>query len=195
MWDERYRAEGYVYGTEPNGFLVSVVDRIPVGRLLSLAEGEGRNAVFLAEKGYDVTAVDASGVGLAKGERLARKRGVTITTVVADLAEFDMGSGRWDGIVSIFCHLPPEVRTGLHRRVVQGLRRGGVFVLEAYTPAQLLLKTGGPPSEEMMMSLALLREELRGLSFLHAVETEREVREGTQHTGRGAVVQLVAVKP
>jgi len=194
MWDERFSEPGYAYGTEPNGFLASVADRIPPGRVLSLAEGEGRNAVFLAGLGYEVTAVDASKVGLAKAERLAAERGVAITTVHADLADFEIEPGTWQGIVSIFCHLPPIVRASLHERCLRGLVPGGVFVLEGFTPRQLELATGGPKSIELLMDLPTLRRELPGLRFEIARETERPAAEGQYHRGTVAVVQVFATK-
>ena len=195
MWDERYATDEYLYGTEANAFLTSVIDRIPPGRVLCLAEGEGRNAVWLAEQGRSVTAVDASPVGLDKARQLAAARGVYIDAVVADLADYPIPADHWDAIVSIFCHIRPDLRLDLHRRSVRGLRPGGVFVLEAYTPAQLRYRTGGPPHEAMLMTLAGLRQELAGLDFVHAVECEREVVEGRLHHGLGAVVQVVAVRP
>ena len=194
-WDERYDTTDFVYGREPNAFLAEVSGMIPPGNVLCLAEGEGRNAVFLARQGHRVVAVDSSAVGLAKAARLAEESGVRIETMTADLADFALEPGKWDAIVSIFCHLPPTVRRALHRKVVEGLRPGGLFILEAYTPAQLALRTGGPPTEEMMMTLADLREELAGLEFLQGREMERDVVEGRLHTGRGAVVQVVARKP
>ena len=195
MWDERYATDEYLYGTEANTFLTSVIDRIPPGRVLCLAEGEGRNAVWLAEQGRSVTAVDASPVGLDKARQLAAAGGVYIDAVVADLADYPIPADHWDAIVSIFCHIRPDLRLDLHRRSVRGLRPGGVFVLEAYTPAQLRHRTGGPPNEAMLMTLAGLRQELAGLDFVHAVECEREVVEGRLHHGLGAVVQVVAIRP
>ncbi len=195
LWDNRYAAEHYVYGTEPNAFLADAVRDLPLGRALCLGEGEGRNAVHLAALGHEVLAVDASAVGLAKAERLARERGVRIRTRVGDLAHLDIEPAAWDLIVSIFCHVAPDLRRALHRRVVAGLRPGGRLILEAYTPRQLELGTGGPPTVEMMMTLAELRRELTGVTLVHGVELERDVLEGTLHTGRGAVVQVVAVKP
>lgn len=195
MWDERYNTEEFVYGTKPNDFLVSVIDQVPRGRVLCLAEGEGRNAVYLAKLGCTVLAVDSSSVGLAKAKKLADENQVRFETLVADLAGLVIEPAGWDAVVSIFCHVPSAVRRELHRKVVEGLRPGGVLVLEAYTPAQLKLRTGGPPSEDLMMTLSSLRRELEGLVFKHAVELERDVIEGKLHTGRGAVVQLVAVKP
>ncbi|HMN02657.1 SAM-dependent methyltransferase [Geobacter anodireducens] len=194
-WNERYDTEEFVYGREPNAFLAGVSAMMPPGDVLCLAEGEGRNAVFLARRGHRVLAVDASAVGLAKAAQLAEEHGVRIETLTADLADLVIEPGRWDAIVSIFCHVPPPIRRTLHRQAVAGLRPGGLFVLEAYTPAQLEFRTGGPPTVELLMTLADLREELAGLEFLQALEIERDVVEGRLHTGRGAVVQIVARKP
>lgn len=195
MWDQRYNTDDYVYGTQPNVFLAAQMARIPIGRVLCLAEGEGRNGVFLAEHGFQVTAIDSSCVGLAKAQRLAVSRGVKITTEIADLAEFVITPGAWDAVVSIFCHVPAHIRERIHRQVVAGLRPGGAFILEAYTPAQLDYGTGGPPVAGLMMDLECLRQELSGLAFVHGLETVREVREGQLHTGPGAVVQVLAFKP
>lgn len=194
-WDARYAGDEYAYGTEPNAFLVSVADRLPTGRVLCLAEGEGRNAVWLAERGCEVTAVDASVVGLKKADLLARDRGVTITTVHADLADYRIEPGDWDGIVKIFGHLPPPVRRKVHAGCVAGLRPGGVMILEAYTQDQIGRGTGGPPVAELMMDSETLREELAGLDFEILQETVRDVQEGRHHDGPGAVVQMVAVRP
>jgi SAM-dependent methyltransferase len=192
FWDERYAQSGFIYGTEPNEFLASVADRIPPGPVLTLAEGEGRNSLFLAGLCYEVTAVDQSEVGLAKARRLAEERGLKIATQQADLAEYVIGPGAWTGIASIFCHLPKSIRVPLHAAVVRGLRPGGVFILEAYTPQQVGRGTGGPQSIELLASLDDLKRELAGLEFLHAQELEREVREGQYHTGLASVVQIVA---
>jgi SAM-dependent methyltransferase len=197
MWNERYSEPGFAYGVEPNDFLAATAERyLPShGEVLSLAEGEGRNAVYLARHGFRVTAVDGSAVGLEKARALAAKHGVELETVVADLAAFDLGIERWDGIVSIWCHLPSELRARLHRSVVAALRPGGVFLLEAYTPDQLGYKTGGPSSAELLMTLPAVRSELAGLEFLVGEEKLREVHEGAYHDGMSAVLQVVARKP
>lgn len=195
FWDQRFSAVEYVYGTAPNSFVAAMALRIPAGPVLCLAEGEGRNAVHLAQLGHAVTAVDQSAVGLAKAARLAQKQGVALTTVVADLADFAITPGAWEGIIVTFGHLSPPLRRKVHAQVVAGLRPGGVFILEAYTPAQLAFGTGGPKDRELLMTLQELREELTGLEFEHALECERDVIEGTYHTGRGAVVQILARKP
>jgi len=196
MWDQRYGEPGFAYGTEPNDFLRASAQRLPAGgEILSLAEGEGRNAVFLARLGFRVTGVDSSAVGLDKARALAEQHGVHVDTAVADLAEYDLGVARWDGIVSIWCHTPRPLRERLHRGVVAALRPGGVFLLEAYTPDQLQHRTGGPPVAEMMMTLDAVRAELAGLELIEARETVREVHEGKYHDGTSAVLQVIAQKP
>lgn len=191
IWDERYSAEDFTYGMEPNDLLRDEVARIPRGRVLCLAEGEGRNAVFLAGLGYEVTAVDFSSVGLRKAERLARDRNVRVELIEADLATFDLGRDAWQGIVSIFAHTPPPVRKRIHAAIPAALRPGGVLILEAYRPRQLELGTGGPKDVTLMPTLAELRDELGGLELLIAREADREIHEGRGHSGPSATVQLV----
>jgi SAM-dependent methyltransferase len=195
MWDERYSQPGFAYGTEPNEFLVAAAGRIPDGPVLSLGEGEGRNAAYLADLGHRVVAVDQSEAGLAKARKLAADRGLTVETVCADLASFPIEPGAWAGIVSIFCHLPRRVRVPLYAAAVRGLKPGGVLVLEAYTPNQLGRDTGGPKDPDMLVTLADLTEELAGLGFIHSRELDREVREGAYHTGAAAVVQVIGRRP
>lgn len=194
MWDERYSQTGYVYGTQPNDFLRIAAVQIPSGPVLSLGEGEGRNAVYLAQFGHEVLAVDQSPVGLAKAQRLATEQGTNIETFCGDLGHYEIVPGSWAGIVSIFCHLPSHVRKKLYASVVNGLRPDGVFALEAYTPEQLSRGTGGPQDPDMLVSLAELTQELTGLRLIHGCELEREVCEGSYHTGRACVVQVIGVR-
>jgi SAM-dependent methyltransferase len=194
-WDERYNNPGYVYGTEPNDFLVQQADLLPQGEILCLAEGEGRNAVYLAGRGWRVTAVDSSVVGLNKALALATSKCITLTAVLADLAAFDVGKERWDGIISCYCHLPPPLRRKVHRSAVAGLKPGGIFILEGFGKGQPAYGTGGPTDFDLLFALEDLKDELTGLEFIHATAKERIVIEGTGHSGLAAVVQLVARKP
>ena len=194
MWDERYSPEEYAYGKNPNTFLEENYQVIPKGNVLCLAEGEGRNAVFLAKQGYSVTAVDGSQVGLQKAKKLAEDHGVSIEAIHADLADFDIGESRWEGIVSIFCPLPSALRKELHKKVVAGLKPQGVYLVEAYTPDQLKHGTGGGTSADSMTTKESLRLELDSLKFRHLLELERDIVEGMYHTGLGAVVQAIASK-
>ncbi len=195
FWDEKFSADHYIYGTDPNDFLAAQAGAIPKGKVLCIGDGEGRNGVFLATQGYQVTSVDSSKVGLAKAQELAAEKGVTLNTVVADLNDFDIGENQWDGVVSIYCHLPAPLRQKVHGNVVRGLKPGGVMLLEAYTPKQLEYNMGGPPVVELMYTADILRRDLQGLQFEHLQELDREVIEGTHHYGMGAVVQLIGVKP
>jgi len=195
-WDERYAQAGYWYGEAPNDFLRAVAGQLAAGAdVLSIGEGEGRNGVYLATLGHRVTGVDASALGLAKAEALAAARGVVIDVVEASLETFDLGVDRWDGIVSIWCHLPTALRRDVHARVVRALKSGGLVMLEAYRPEQLEYGTGGPSDPSMLYRLDDLRRDFTGLDIVHGVEIVREVHEGVGHHGLSAVVQLVARKP
>lgn len=197
QWDARFSQEEYVYGTKPNDYLVECTPSLPPppARVLCLAEGEGRNGVYLAGLGYRVTGVDASAVGLRKAQSLAAQRGVSLETVVSDLGEYVISPGAWDAVICIFCHLPMPLRRRVHRAAVEGLRPGGVLVLEAYTPAQLALRTGGPPVRELLYTAEELREDFAGLELPILRELERDVVEGSLHRGRAAVVQVLGRKP
>lgn len=192
MWEARYDTEVYVYGTAPNDFLAAKAAGLPPGRALCIADGEGRNGVYLAGLGHEVTSVDITESGMAKAARLAETNGVALTTVVADLADYDLGEHRWDLIVSIFAHTPPPIRARVHDAIARALAPGGRLILEAYTPDQIGRDTGGPKAPELTMTLDGLRQELTGMEIITGAEKIRSVIEGPGHTGDGAVVQVVA---
>lgn len=194
MWNARYSEEGFAYGSAPNDFLVERTADL-LGPVLSLAEGEGRNGVWLATRGLEVTAVDLSPVGLEKAEALAASHGVHLHTVVADLATYDVAPGAWGSIVAIWCHLPPVERARLFAACVKGLRPGGAMLIESYTPDQIALGTGGPRDRALCMTLAALRDELRGLELVVGREVRRDVHEGRYHEGPSATVQVLGRKP
>jgi SAM-dependent methyltransferase len=195
IWDERYSGDGFAYGKEPNDWLREQAGRLkPGAKVLCLAEGEGRNAAYLAGLGLDVTAVDQSAVGLAKAQALAKSLGVAFSTVQADLADFDMGFQRWDAIVSIWCHLPSALRRDVHNRACRALKPGGWLILEAYSPEQIALGTGGPKDPDMLASQQELRQELLALEWHRSESLQRQVQEGSLHAGASAVVQLVGRK-
>lgn len=198
MWNERYSESQYIFGTEPNDFLKQSFHHIKAGgRVLCLAEGEGRNAVFLAQNGYQVTGVDLSIVGLNKAQQLAKDKGVTLITQVADLNDYDFGAQQWDGIVSIWAHMPTAVRQRVHSRIASALKTGGVFIVEAYTEQQLMMEAVGGPSaseKDRFGSLATLQYELAELEQLVGVERQRMISEGNRHQGVSAVVQFIAYK-
>jgi len=192
FWNEKFANAEYAYGTEPNEFLATSVAKLKPGAALSLAEGEGRNAVWLAQQGFTVSSIEQSEKGVAKTLRLALQRGVIVMAERGELETFHIQPNSWDLIVSIYAHTPQELRRKLLRQVVAGLKPGGVFVLEAYTPAQIPNNTGGPKDASLMPTAELLRSELNGLVFDHIAEVERDVVEGSLHTGTAHVVQVVA---
>jgi cyclopropane fatty-acyl-phospholipid synthase-like methyltransferase len=193
MWDQRYGRDEFAYGTEPNAFLAQNA-KILAGPVLSLAEGEGRNAVFLASLGLEVLGVDGSEVGLAKAQKLAASRGLTIRTEVADLAAYEPPENFYGSVVSISAHLPSNNRKRLHRLVERCLKPGGIILLEAYTRAQLDRKTGGPKDPDMLMARVDLEKEFPNCDPILSQEIEREVVEGEFHTGLASVVQFIARK-
>lgn len=192
-WNARYSGDEYIYGTEPNAFLVEQAERL-AGPVLSLAEGEGRNAVFLAMRGLQVRGVDGSDVALAKAQALAAAMGVRIETETADLAEFDPGVGNYGSVISISAHLPSAIRRRLYPLVEQALAPGGIVLLEAYSERQLGRGTGGPNDADMLMSVAKIEREFAGCEPLLLQEIDREVREGRYHTGLASVVQFIGRK-
>lgn len=195
VWNSRYSGDEFYYGTHPNDFLVEQVAQIPAnGKVLCLAEGEGRNAVYLAKQGFNVTAVDISETGLEKTKTLANLNGVSVNVVCADLAEYQLGSHQWDAIVSIWCHLPSQIRRSVYGQVAKSLVQNGVMILEAYRPEQLQFKTGGPSNPDFMPTLKNLQAELVDLNITFAQEIDRHVSEGKGHQGLSAVVQVVAKK-
>jgi len=190
FWNQRYSGDRFVYGTEPNSFLAGHSGLL-TSPVLSLSEGEGRNAVFLASLGLDVLGVDISSVGLEKARQLAQSRGVRIRTQVADLATYEPEEGCFGAVVSIFAHLPGAIRLRLYPLIARSLRPDGVIVLEAYAESQLSRDTGGPKAADMLMTVEKIRREFPTLEPIVLREVERNVAEGEAHTGMASVVQFV----
>lgn len=186
-WDARFSEEGYAYGTEPNDFLVSVVDLARKGDALCLCEGEGRNATFLGQRGFQVTAVDFSPVALAKATALAAERGVALKTRECDLATFDPGVAQWELVTMIFGQPDAAVRRALYARIADCLRPNGAFVLETKSEENSTLDSRYPGS-------AVLCAELTNLEFVIARDGERVLKEGRYHDGRQRTAQILAFK-
>ncbi|MEZ4607824.1 MAG: class I SAM-dependent methyltransferase, partial [Deinococcales bacterium] len=196
---QRYQ-ERDIFGLAPNDFIKEMAGHIPKGRVLCLAEGEGRNALYLASLGYKVTAVDFSWVGLEHAQTLAQSRKLNLTTICQDLTTFDLGEAQWQGIISVFFHIPSPERHLIHQKVIRALAPQGVFLLEAFRPDQMELReaasgrTGGPSQLDRFANLANLQEELKGLDILLGQECNRQLDEGRYHQGLSAVVQVMAKK-
>lgn len=196
FWDRKFSVDHYQYGQAPNTHLAAQAARLPAGgRALVPGDGEGRNGVWLAERGFQVVSVDSSAIGLEKARRLAVGRGVGLATVQADLTTWDWPVGQFDVVASIFLHLPPVARARAHAGMVTALRSGGVLVLEAFSPAQLGRGSGGPKEVELLYRAEALRADFAALTILELVEADAALDEGPLHQGLGAVVRLVAVKP
>jgi SAM-dependent methyltransferase len=196
FWNDKFAPDRLAYGAAPNAFLATHAGAFrPNGELLSLGEGEGRNAVFLAEREFRVTAVDASPRGLEKLGQLAAARGVSVTAIEGDLAAFALGESRWDGIYNIYCHLPPALRTELYGRIQRALRPGGVFLTEQFAKDQLKFKSGGPKDESLLLSLDEFQQAFPGYEVAYAAEEKTTLDEGPLHQGPASVVRFIARKP
>lgn len=195
FWNQRYSEAGFAYGKEANDFLRQEVSRFPKGaRILCIAEGEGRNALFLAAQGFEVTAMDMSEVGMRKAQEQAQTQSLKLETIVANLEDYELGENQWDGIVSIFGHLPASLRMNVHAKIIRALKPGAIFLLEAYTPEQLPLGTGGPKDLSMLMSKSIIDQELTSLKSLVCRELRRTIHEGKYHHGESAVIQYIGQK-
>lgn len=196
FWNERYAEADFAYGTEPNGFLSTCREYLKPGmKALAVADGEGRNGVWLAEQGLDVTTVDYSESGVQKSNKLAAERGVTVNALCADLSVWDFPENEFDIIVSIFAHFPEPLRKKVHNGIFKALKTGGHLILESYHPRQMEFKTGGPQSPEMMYSIDTLKEDFPGGEIVLLEDLDTEVVEGKYHFGTGAVTRLILRKP
>ncbi|MEO1060533.1 MAG: class I SAM-dependent methyltransferase [Actinomycetota bacterium] len=197
MWDERYATDEYVFGTEPAEFLRTRAALVRPGqRALVIADGEGRNSVFLAGLGLDVTAMDASAVAIDKARRLADDRGVTVDFRVADLLDWDWTSEAFDVVAGIFFQfLEPDERSEVFAGMCRTLRPGGRLLVHGYRPEQVAYGTGGGPRPELKYTEALLRAEFAELSIERLESYDTELVEGTGHVGRSALIDLIATKP
>lgn len=189
-WDRRYDQETYYYGFAPNHFVGEELRRLPPGRGLFLAEGEGRNAVFAAGLGHRVTALDSSWVGQQKAQRLAAERGVELDYRLADLAADPWAGGDFDFVVLCFAHLPPEAMARVHAGAVQSLRPGGRLIHCSFSTAQFGRPSGGPPRLDWLHEVAVLREQFAGIDFALAAEREVDLNEAEGHRGLAMVIEI-----
>jgi len=195
-WERRFEAPGYVFGTEPNAFLKSKAHLLKPGqKAFTLADGEGRNGVWLAEQGLDVHSIDISPKGIAKARALAAERGVKLSTEQGDLATWTWPTSAYDVIVGIFFQIwfPPE-RARIFAGIKQALRPGGLLLMQNYRTDQLKYRTGGPPEVERLYTRALLEEWFGDFSSIDIKEYDAMISEGTGHVGMSALIDLVARK-
>jgi cyclopropane fatty-acyl-phospholipid synthase-like methyltransferase len=196
-WNERYAGEDYLFGEEPNAFLRSHAARLrPASRILAVADGEGRNGVWLAGQGHSVTSVEASPVALEKARRLAIKRGAHIDTIQADLSDWVWPREAYDCVVAIFIQFAgPELRARIFEAMIGALRSGGQLFLQGYRSEQLANGTGGPRIAENLYTERLLRDAFSALEIVELRTHDSILQEGAAHVGPSALIDLVAVRP
>jgi SAM-dependent methyltransferase len=196
QWEERYRSPEYIFGKEPNCFLASCKSLLPKsGKALVIADGEGRNGVWLAQQGLDVTAVDFSPTALAKARALARERGVAVTFEQADVHTYAYPEAAYDVVVEIFTQFStPAERPAKWAGMKRALTPGGLLIVQGYTPKQLEYGTGGPKARDQLYTRAMLEEAFGDLRDVRIVEEDVEMHEGPRHSGRSAVIGLTARK-
>ncbi|CAN1487038.1 AdoMet_MTases domain containing protein [Burkholderiaceae bacterium] len=193
FWDQNFSAPGYKYGLHPNAFMADQTLQLSVpSDVLVPGDGEGRNGVWLAQQGHRVTAVDISAVGLSKAQALATERGVSITTVHADLADWTPEPNSADALVLIYLHLTPALRASAHQRMLKALRPRGLLIIEAFHPLQLGHSSGGPKDSAMLYTLDMLRQDFAGLNERLAYEGHTVLEEGPGHQGPAHVTRWVA---
>ena len=200
FWDERYRGEDFSFGTEPNAFLASQAHYLKPGmRVLVPGDGEGRNGVWLAKQGLAVDTVDASSVGVAKAQALARARGVRIGTQIADLLDWDWPRERYDIVAALYIHFFDADRPRMHRAMLDALKPGGLIIFEAFRTEQLEYQkihgSGGPRTADMLCSRAKLESDFAATKFLLLEEADVGLNEGHRHKGTAAVIRAVVQKP
>lgn len=197
IWNERYAGEDYHFGTEPNAFLASQQALLKPGmRCLAVADGEGRNGVWLAQQGLKVLSVDSSPVALEKARKLAKRRGVKMEFEQVDLAQWEWGENRFDLVAAIFIQFaPPGMREQMFDNIGHCLKPGGLLLLQGYTPRQHEYRTGGPSQVENLYTEAMLRTAFADMDILQLREHDDFIGEGTGHHGMSALIDLVARKP
>ncbi|MGA2301991.1 MAG: class I SAM-dependent methyltransferase [Candidatus Acidiferrum sp.] len=196
MWDERFGRAEPVYGEQPNAYLRAQAHRLtPGGRVLVPGDGYGRNGIWLAREGFQVTTVDLSPIGVERARKSAQAAGLAMSIEEADLATWNWPLGEFDAVACIFLHLPPDLRPQIHGKMLAALKPSGVLIIEAFTPAQLQHSSGGPKQLELLYTAEILREDFAAADALELLEVDIDLDEGRMHRGRAAVVHGVFRKP
>jgi cyclopropane fatty-acyl-phospholipid synthase-like methyltransferase len=194
FWDSRFAAKEYVYGISPNDYFKQKLDGLEPGRLLLPGEGEGRNAVYAAAKGWQVDALDYSREGRRKALALAEQQGVEIHYDLADLETSVFGEEKYDAIAMVYAHFRSAIRKDFHQRIMNSLRPGGYLIMEAFSIKQLGKASGGPQNADLLYTPEMLRDDFGRLEMLELTESEKELREGSFHQGMAEVISLFGFK-
>ncbi len=195
FWDQRYSEPGFVYGREPNEFFRQVVDGLEPGKVLLPGEGEGRNAIYAAGLGWEVSAFDQSGVARQKALKWAESLGLHINYSLMDVNRFICDARKYDLVALVYVHLPPQTRQTVHRNFASCLNPGGTIMLECYHKSQLNYNTGGPRVEEMLYREEDLMEDFSHLEILQCERRIRDINEGEYHDGKSSIIRFIAKNP
>ena len=198
-WNERYSNEAFAYGEEPNQYLKAQLEKLPVGSILFPAEGEGRNAVFAAQLGWDVTAFDISQEGQKKANLLAEKKGVAIDYQVGPLEGLNFEDEQFDAIALIYAHFPAKIKSAYHQKLDTLLKKGGTIIFESFSKKHLAdvmadEKVGGPKDIDSLFSIDEIKADFPNYTIVELVEKDIELSEGLYHNGTGSVIRFVGVK-
>ncbi|HKI89254.1 MAG TPA: class I SAM-dependent methyltransferase [Draconibacterium sp.] len=194
FWNERFAVKEYVYGTEPNQFYKEELEKLKPGKILFPAEGEGRNAVFAAILGWDVTAFDSSIEGKKKAEKLANTRGINIQYFINNYENIQFEPESFDCLVLIYAHMHPLKRNEYHKKLTSFLKPGGKLILEGFSKDQINNSTGGPRDINMLFSEQELRNDFENLTHLSIEEADIILKEGQFHDGEASVIRVVGTR-
>ncbi|MFB1081715.1 class I SAM-dependent methyltransferase [Jeotgalibacillus sp. JSM ZJ347] len=195
-WDRKFQNKTYIYGKEPNEFIVYAQKKLKLkrGKLLAVAEGEGRNAVYMAGMGLDVTAWDYAEEGLKKTQMLAAEKQAHVQTALADLTDADWSPETYDAVINVFGHIDPASRDSMLEGIKSTIKPGGYFISEVYSKHQLPYKTGGPPKEAFLYDAGKMLETFKDWKIIHFFTGEVMRKEGKLHNGLSHVIQIIAQK-
>ncbi len=194
FWNERYSESHYVYGEAPNVFFAEQLDKLPIGNLILPCEGEGRNAVYAATKGWQVQAFDSSDAGKVKALQLASKHQVAINYAIEDATKIEYAVNSVDVVAFVFAHFPPAIRQAIHHKAITWLKPGGKIIMEAFNPQQLQYSSGGPKNADMLYTTEMLQDDFKSMQIDCLHTTEVILNEGPFHQGKAAVIQMVVTR-
>lgn len=198
-WDDRYKSEEFAYGEEPNNYLKEQIEKLEIGTILFPAEGEGRNAIFAAKLGWEVSAFDISEEGRNKALRLAEKNNVSIDYQIGELETLDFHTAQFNAIALIYAHFPAAIKSEIHTHLDKLLKKEGIIIFEAFSKKHLEYvtkneKVGGPKDIESLFSIEEIKADFPNYEIIELEEKEIELSEGLFHNGTGSVIRFIGRK-